>query len=283
MAAPPPPRIGLIVTGKEALEDFTLFVKTLEQWHPTAELFVYTDEETPVHQIKSKLTIHTKEAMNKYKGLKRPQMERTKGTIYDSLFKDYTYEKAEVLEWMFGQNSTEPAWFLDADISHLAPLPSIPPNTELALSQHMIKPQDEARYGKYNAGYMWFKSAALLPKWKELGHKSRFFEQAALEDLANSLPKEAVYEFPPQVNFGWWRMQQSTTPQREIQERFSLFRADQSIGIRYDGKPLQSFHTHWYSQTAFECVSFRLWFDNFTRKFKSHKPIANYRRLIGLE
>jgi len=277
------PRIGLIVTGKEALDDFTLFVKTLEQWHPSAELFVYTDEETPIGQIKTKLTIHTKTAMNKYKGLKRPQMEKLKGIVYDSLFKDYTYEKAAVLEWMFAQNPLEPAWFLDADISHLAPLPTIPPTAELALSQHMIKPQDEARYGKYNAGYMWFKSADLVPKWKELGHTSRFFEQAALEDLANVLPKEAVHEFPPQVNFGWWRMQQSTTPQQTIQDRFSLFRGDQSIGIRYDGKPLQSIHTHWYSQTAFECVSFRMWFDNFTKKFKSHKPLNAYRKLIGLE
>jgi hypothetical protein len=276
-------RIGLIVTGKEALDDFTLFVKTLEQWHLTAELFVYTDSETPVNQIKTKLTIHTKHAMDRYKGLKRTQMEKLKGTVYDSLFKDYTYEKASVLEWMFGIQPTMPAWFLDADISHLAPLPAIPPSAELALSQHMIKPQDEARYGKYNAGYMWFKSNALISKWKDLGHQSRFFEQAALEDLANSLPKEALYEFPPQVNFGWWRMQQSTFPQHEIQTRFTIFRNDQSIGIRYMGKPLQSIHTHWFSTTAFECVSFRMWFDTFTNKFKTHKPIQIYRRLIGLE
>ena len=275
------PRIGLIVTGKEALDDFALFVKTLEQWHPTAELFVYTDSETPVSQIKTKLTIRTKQFMDRYKGLNRAQMEKLKGTVYDSLFKDYTYEKAAVLEWMFETQAT-PAWFLDADISHLAPLPIIPETTELALSQHMIKPQDEARYGKYNAGYMWFKSATLVPKWKELGHKSRFFEQAALEDLANSLPQGALYEFPPQVNFGWWRMQQSTVPQRDIQAKFSIFRGDQSIGIRYDGKPLQSIHTHWFSTTAFECVSFRMWFDNFTTKFKTHKPIQNYRKLIGL-
>ena len=84
------PRIGLIVTGKEALDDFTLFVKTLEQWHPTAELFVYTDSETPISQIKTKLTIRVKQAMDKYKGLKRAQMEKLKGTVYDSLFKDYT-------------------------------------------------------------------------------------------------------------------------------------------------------------------------------------------------
>jgi len=277
-----PPRIGLIVTGKDAFADFALFIRTLEQWHPNAELFVYTDSDTPVNLVKTKLNLRYKTAMDQYKGLKRAQMETMKGIFYDSLFKDYTYEKAAVLDWMFETQATEPAWFLDADISHLAPLPLIPDGTELALSQHMIRPASEAKYGKYNAGYMWFKSAALIPKWKILGHSSRFYEQAALEDLANSIPKEALYEFPAQVNFGWWRMQQSTTSQRDIQAKFSIFRNDKSIGIRYDGKPLQSIHTHWYSTTEFECVAFRMWFDTFTSKFKTHKPLQNYRKLIGL-
>jgi len=278
-----PHRIGLIVTGKEALEDFNLFVKTLERWHPDAILYVFSDSETSTSQIKTKLIIHERKAMDQYKGLKRQQMERTKGHLYDSLFKDYTYEKAKVLEWMFADNPAEPAWFLDADISHLAPLPTIPATAELALSQHMIRPQDEARFGKYNAGYMWFKNASLIPKWKELGFTSRFYEQAALEEIAASLPKESLYEFPPQVNFGWWRMQQSTTPQPIIQQKFSIFRNEESIGIRYDGKPLQSIHTHWFNNTAFECVSFRMWFDEFTKKFKAHKPLQHYRHLVGLE
>jgi len=177
-------RIGLIVTGKEALADFTVFVRTLELWHPDAELFVYTDTATPVHTVKFKGRIHVRPAMDRYRGLNRQQMERTRGTVYDSLFKDYTYEKAGVLEWMFSVSPTEPAWFLDADISHLGPLPEIPATAALALSPHMIRPGDEARYGRYNAGFMWFRSGDLIEKWRELGHTSRFYEQAALEGLA---------------------------------------------------------------------------------------------------
>jgi hypothetical protein len=183
---------------------------------------------------------------------------------------------------MFEIQPTKPAWFLDADISHLAPLPIIPETIELALSPHMIRPNDELKYGKYNAGFMWFKSNSLIATWKALGHTSRFYEQAALEDIAKTLPIDALYEFPSQVNFGWWRMQQSTLPQKTIQAKFSIFRGDQSVGIRYEGKPLQSIHTHWFSTTAFECVSFRMWFDEFTKKFITHKPIQQYRKFIGL-
>lgn len=276
-------RIGLIVTGKEALEDFTLFVRTLEQWHPDAELFVYTDSQTTCTGVATTAIVHVRVEMDRYKGLNRSQMERTRGVVYDSLFKDYTYEKAAVLEWMFSVAPTEPAWFLDADISHLAPLPEIPATAVLALSQHMIRPGDEARYGRYNAGFMWFRSGDLLGLWRKLGHTSRFYEQAALEDLATASAATAgkLHEFPIQVNFGWWRMQQSTVSQAVIQGRFSLFRGDTSVGIRYDGKPLQSIHTHWFS-SAVECVVFRRWFDEFTRPYKSHKPIAVYRRLVGL-
>lgn len=282
------PRIGLIVTGADTAQDFTLFVRSIEQWHPYAELFVYTDDDTePILEalkFKYKITIHTRRALSAYKGMTRRQMETTKGVTYANLWTDFMYEKAAVLEWIFETQATasaSSAWFLDADISHLAPLPTIPSTAVLALSQHMIRPQDEANYGKYNGGFLWFKDSSLLPAWREAGHTSRFYEQAALETIA-TLAGEGLYEFPPQVNFGWWRMQQSITPQCDIQAKFSIFRHEQSIGIRYDGKPLQSIHTHWFSTTAFECVSFRMWFDDFTRKFQTYKPIQTYRRLIGL-
>jgi len=277
------PHIGLIVTGKEALMDFNVFVRSLEQWHPDAELFVYTDSETSVRSVKFKGAIHIREAMGRYKGLNRQQMERMPGAVYDSLFKDYTYEKAAVLEWMFSEGSASGVWFLDADISHLAPLPTIPDTAVLALSQHMIRPGDEMRYGRYNAGFMWFGCKDLIGMWRELGHTSRFYEQAALEVLGQSTSATGkLHEFPAQVNFGWWRMQQSSLSQAVIQSRFSLFRGDTSIGIRYDGAALQSIHTHWFSDAP-ECVAFRRWFDGFTRSYKSHKPIQQYRRLVGLD
>ena len=281
------PRIGLIVTGAETAQDFQHFLNTLEKWHPNAELFVYTDDATEqlIKTAKFKGVIRRKVQLNAYKGLNRAQMEKIKGVTYANLWTDFMYEKAAVLEWIFEIQATEkpePAWFLDADISHLAPLPAIPSTATVALSPHAIRPQDEAKYGKYNGGFLWFKDSSLITEWRKAGFTARFFEQSALEDIAK-LAGETLYEFPPQVNFGWWRMQQSTLPQKDIQALFSIFRNDQSVGIRYDGKPLQSIHTHWYSTTAFECVSFRMWFDEFTKKFKTHKPIQQYRKLIGLE
>ena len=280
------PHIGLIVMGRSTFKDFTLFVKSLELWHPDAQLFVFTDTETEpeIKALRFKGKIHTKPVLDPYKGLTRPQMEKIIGNFYATLWTDFMYEKTNVMEWMFDtQKAPQGIWFMDADISHTGPLPEIPAGTQLALSPHMIKVADEAKYGKYNAGYLWLNDRSLLPVWRNYGQTSRFFEQSALEDVKNHVSPLAFYEFPIQVNFGWWRMLQSDTSMAEIQAKFSLFRKDPGLGLRYDGKPVQSFHTHWYDDKAFESQMFRLWFDNFTKKFTAHKPIQQYRQWLGLQ
>ena len=271
--------IGLIVTGKEALADFRIFCKTLEVWHPDATLYIYTDSVTPLDSVKFKGTMNIKVALDAYKGLTRTDMEARPGVKYDSLFKDYTYEKANVLEWMWLLTpSLTGAWFLDADICHLAPLPPIPATATLALSPHMIRPVDEGLFGRYNAGFMWFKTPDFLDKWRAFATVSRFFEQAALEDIA-LLAGTGLYEFPAQVNFGWWRMVQGTATPPDVQARFSLNRADKSIGLRYLDKPLQSVHTHWF-QTTGAAGYFNQWLRQYLERFKSHRPIQTFLRIL---
>ena len=273
--------IGLIVTGKEALSDFRIFCKTLEVWHPDATLYIYTDSETAIDSVVFKGTKHVRVALDAYKGLTRSDMEARPGKLYDSLFKDYTYEKANVLDWMWTVNptlDTTGAWFLDADICHLAPLPPIPTSATLALSPHMIRPVDEGLFGKYNAGFMWFKTRDFLDKWRAFASVSRFFEQAALEDIA-VVAGSGLYEFPIQVNFGWWRMVQGTSPPPDIQGRFSFNRSDKSIGLRYQDKPLQSVHTHWF-QTSGAAGYFNQWLRQYLDKFKTHPPIQRFLRSL---
>ena len=271
--------IGLIVTGPEALADFHIFCKTLEVWHPDAHLYVYTDSVTPVPSTPFKGTLHVRVAMDAYRGLTRSDMEARRGVLYDSLFKDYTYEKANVLEWMWETLDTGGLWFLDADICHLAPLPPVPETATLALSPHGIRAADERLYGKYNAGFMYMNDKRLLEAWRTFGTASRFFEQAALEDIAQ-LSTTALYEFPPQVNFGWWRMYQGASPPPDIQARFGIHRPDKSIGLRYMDAPVQSFHTHW-GQTSSVTGLFNTWVRTYLRRIAAHPPVARFLRAIG--
>jgi hypothetical protein len=170
---------------------------------------------------------------------------------------------------------------MDADISHLAPLPTIPSHATVALSPHYIRDADCRLYGKYNAGFLWIKSRELLDAWRDAAPTSRFFEQAALEYVA-AVAAGGLYEFPPQVNFGWWRMYQASAAPPAIMAKFSIFRSDTSVGVRYDGAPLQSIHTHWSDTSSSTAGAFNAWFEQWTRTFaRLHRPLAAFRTAIG--
>ena len=277
------PTIGLIVTGADALKDFSVFIKTLETWHPNAVLYVLTDSKTNLSSVQRKCKINTKITLDAYAGKTRKVMEKMPGKVYDTLFKDFTYEKANVLRWMFeAQPSLKDTgvWLMDADIVHLAPLPDIPKTATLALCPHYINSQDEALYGHYNAGMLWLKDSSLINVWCEAGKTSRFFEQASLEVIAEKA-KATLYEFPVQVNFGWWRMFQGKDDKKEVQNKFSLFRADNSVGVRYDGVCLQSIHTHSFDRSPGANGFFNIWLAAWLTKFASaHPPLAEWKRIV---
>lgn len=280
------PAIGLIVTGKDAIHDFKIFVKTLNLWESNVNLYIYTDSlsETEILKIKNNNTninFNIKQALNSYAGKNRIIMENITGKHYNSLWTDFMYEKANVVEWMLLENPTSGVWFLDADISFLASLPIIPTTATLALSPHYIRLGDCAKFGYYNGGFLWFKDSSLLAAWREHGITSTFYEQKSLENIAK-LAGDKLYEFPPSVNFGWWRMYQGVKSIQEIQSEFSFNRSTtvNCSGIYYKGEPLQSVHTHWYPNNDMLTNMFNDWLKAYANKFKSHKLLGNYIRTI---
>lgn len=276
------PSIGLIVTGPDALKDFQVFVKSLELWHPDAILYVLTDSKTSLNTIQHVCKLNIKISLDAYAGKTRKIMEKTKGVKYDTLFKDYTYEKANVLRWMLETQPTLKStgiWFMDADIIHAGPLPTIPSTATLALCPHYIRPFDESLYGRYNAGMFWLKDTSLIDVWCTAGQTSRFFEQASLEVIADKA-KATLYEFPIQVNFGWWRMFQGLDDKKVVQSKFTFSDKAHNLGIYYDGVPIQSFHSHASERLPGDCAFFNIWFNMWLNKYTSYGPLENWKRIV---
>lgn len=284
MATASAPHICVVATGANAWKELQICLTTLEVWHPDARVYVATDSQTyPALRFKGSITLLR--TLDAYRGLCRADMEAMTGRIYPSLFTDFTFEKAALLQHVFtvaeADARTSGVWFLDADITLLAPLPAIPISARVALSPHAIRAADEARYGRYNAGFLWLRDPTLLDVWRAAGHRSRFYEQAALEAVAAACRPEELYEFPPSVNFGWWRMYQGHASPATIQAQFRLHRADHSTGIRYGDAPLQSVHTHWY-ETAGVTGAFNAWFRDYVGKFRTHAPVGRLLRTIAM-
>jgi hypothetical protein len=189
-------------------------------------------------------------------------------------------EKATIMDWVFTMRPEAKetgVWFLDADICLLAPLPKLPTGSRIGLSPHYIRAVDEGRYGHYNAGMIWLRDPALLDIWRKAAYGSRFYEQAALEAVGNSVSAEERVEFPIQDNFGWWRYLQSADPPPVIQGRLGYNRALAGCGLTYEGQALRSLHTHWDEASEFNAwMRTKLEFVG-----KAHAPAKAFLKSLG--
>lgn len=257
MTSSVPFNVATLATSN-AIRDLNVLLFTLELWHdipPTVWLFC--DEAVKnwltTRQPKYPGKIHTQLALQRYTGLTRQQMEHSPGLSSPSLFGDFTEEKTELMNWAIRASGSKPGgvFFLDADITLLGPLPlplSLPKDVKLVLSPHFIRPSDEAKFGHFNAGFIWTNDPTFPVEWKEACGYSRFFEQAALEDFA-----QRADVFEREHNYGWWRMFQSEKSVKENKDEWKIARADMDdgfCGIRIGSVPLRSVHLHWYDPST---------------------------------
>jgi len=184
-------------------------------------------------------------------------MENVPGLHFPTLWLDFMAEKLNLLEWVFSTESksaTEGVLFCDADICFLGPLLDIPETAKLAASSHQIRPHDEARFGKYNGGMLWLTSPRQIEAWRAACATSRFFEQAAIEDLVSITPFKEMYEIPRTQNYGWWRLWQGTKPAVELKSEWSV-----DSNILVGGEPLGSVHTHFGEKRDVATFQYNLW------------------------
>jgi hypothetical protein len=120
---------------------------------------------------------------------------------------------------------------------------------KLILSRHMIRGNDEKRFGIYNAGFLYMSDSSIPNKWKNYTYTSKFFEQLSMEDLANEF-RDSLDEFSVQNNYGWWRLFQGKEPIETLKSKWGIKRTSETSGISVEDKPLLSVHTHWKTNDA---------------------------------
>jgi hypothetical protein len=246
------------LANEHALQDLELFLKTLALWNanpPPLYIFCTKLVADAIKAFKYPGKIHTKQVLQSYEGISRADMEKApskKG--YPNLFYDFTLEKCALMDWSLKSvsagNKERGVLFCDADLFWLGPLPKIPAGKRLALSHHYIKRVDEMKYGIYNAGCLWTNDAEMPSAWLQASKTSRFFEQAALEDLALKYNEDQLFKFGQEVNYGWWRMFQSDVPHQEKQAEWMIKRDAQQghSGLVVKDMPLVCIHTHFKTE-----------------------------------
>lgn len=264
-----------------AIHDLKVFLFTLDLFNvvkPTVYLLCDTKTaDLLANETLYSGPLHISTGLDRYGEVSRKKMIGRQGTVYKTLWEDFMMEKAAVIEQAL---AVEPAvFFFDSDICFMGPLPQIPATAKVAVSPHMIKPRDEERFGKFNAGFMWTNDKRVPNMWRHESHTSRFFDQAALEDIVNNFQPENVYEFPKQNNYGWWRMYQSTEPSSSQQKHWSITRTAETAGISVDGHQLLSIHTHWSETVDLTTRHFNFFVYNFLIRLGEHphaKALCNF-------
>lgn len=226
------------LANTNCLDDLKIFLQTLQLFNTILpDVYLYCDTYIDIinltHYYKGNL--YKKVALDEYHGLTRQEMEKTKGKIFKTQWEDFMCEKMNLLEWTHLHVSR--VLFCDSDICFMGPLPNVPDGCELGLSRHEIRTFDEIRFGLYNGGFVFTANKDIPKIWREATHTSRYFEQAALEDL---IKEYKPYFFPIQNNYGWWRLLQGKQSTDILKKTWSL----KDTIIYVEGKPLLSIHTH---------------------------------------
>jgi hypothetical protein len=222
------------LANTNAYNDLKVFLYTLQLFNKNLpDIYLYCDTYIDIIDLEYKGNIYKKVALDEYDGLTREQMEKTKGKIFKTQWEDFMCEKMNLLEW----TQCERVLFCDSDICFMGPLPTISDGCELGLSRHEIRTFDEIRFGLYNGGFVFSGNKDIPKRWREATHTSRYYEQAALEDLTKFFKP---YFFPIQNNYGWWRLLQGKESFDKLKDKFSV----KNKTIYYEDKQLLSIHTH---------------------------------------
>ena len=279
------PAVVCTLSTINTIKDLKVFFFTLDLFNPVKpKVYLLCDTETsklaPL-MYKGQIIIDT--GLDNYGTVNRKQMTNQRGLIYKTLWEDFMMEKATIMDIAFEKENA--VFFFDSDICFLGQLPQIPENVKIGVSQHMIKPIDEDRYGKYNAGFMWTNDKKVPNLWRNASKTSRFYDQAALEDVVKEFQINTVHNFTIHNNYGWWRMYQSTESPTNLQKNWSMFRNDPTpnVGIRIGSMPLLSIHTHWAELTDHVTRNYNIFVVGFLNRLGKHPPAQSLLKFLVKE
>jgi hypothetical protein len=239
-----PSSYSTLFAGERGI-DAVVFLTSLALHHPNAHVYISSDSDTYEWFLEHakvlfyRLDLHWMLALDKYNlHQKREEMEA------QNTWNDFMLEKVNVLEEALKHHND--TLLLDADFVLLEPiyLPADASadhksNYQLGVSPHYMKESECAKYGRYNGGMLWTNQFELGQVWRKFSAVSRYFEQAAIEDLA---VKYTSFEFGPEHNLGFWRPVHNELGLKEFYTHFYFDDPTQSIMLR--NQTIATVHTH---------------------------------------
>ena len=230
-----PSSFSSICTSNCAFELVGLLL-SLSVYHPNEKMFILCDTKTKeiidnmTPQPKLQITWFIE--LDKYDGMNRQIMER-KGN-----WSEFQMSKANIMSHAL--KNVNDTLFLDGDIIITDTINDIDMSKDLGVSPQFISKSHVDRTGYYNGGMLWTKNKEVPNDWIFFTKKSRYFDQASIEDLAK---KYSYFEFGENYNLQCWRFLLSDESPQQISNHITS-----KDKLYYKNKPLKFVHTHFLVQ-----------------------------------
>ncbi len=259
------------IATKKCKNELVGFLLSLSIHHPNTNVYVMCDTETKQEILDltpyPRLNINFIVTLDKYSNYNRSEMVSMK--IWD----EFQMQKAEVIyQALENENDTI---FLDSDIlitGHIF----VDKTKNLGVSPHYIRKRYTDLYGYFNGGVLWTSSKSVKDKWIEYTKKSRYHDQASIEDLVKDAEFNS-FMFGEEYNMSWWRLNQSDEPALKIASYFGFNPHTQQIF--YKNKELKFIHTHFNDNPDYK--SFNMLMKKLLQNSCKYKELAIVFRIIN--
>lgn len=256
-----------ICTHSAAFELVGLLL-SLSIYHPGSPMVIISDSRTKymIEEITPQPNLNIKWLimLNKYSNHNRTSMEQ------QGIFGEFLNFKAIAIQQALMDYSD--TLLLDTDIIVTGVISSIDKSKDLGVSPHYMKKEATDKYGYYNSGMLWTKHPEVSKDWIEFNKTSRFFEQAAVEDLAK---KYSHFCFGENYNIQGWRIYHHPEGKDAFMKNFGY--NDKIQQVFYKNAQVKCIHTHLRDKTFGE---FNNLFFRYFQMAKMYKILAIMFRVI---
>lgn len=260
-----PSSFSTICTSNCAFELVGLLL-SLSVFHPDETIYILCDTKTKgiidTMTPQPKLQIKWVIELDKYGGMNRQMMDKM------GIWSNFQMSKSLVIKYAL---RTHPdTLFLDCDIIITHCINGIDMSKDIGVSPQFISKRYIDETGYYNGGMLWTKNTNVPDDWILFTKKSRYFDQASIEDLVR---KYSHFEFGEEYNLQAWRMYLSNEDKQTIANHITS-----SDTLYYKNKPLRFIHTHFHDarfKQFNECIIHHL------SSSKMYKVLAIIYRVIN--
>jgi hypothetical protein len=206
---------------------------SLSLFHPESTIYISCDTDTRniINILTPRPLINMVwiENLNEYGCKTRAQM------VHEGIWSDFQMAKARVIEHAL--QTEEDTLFLDSDIILFNPIKCIDKGRDIGVSPQFIPEKSLRETGYYNGGVLWTKNINVPKDWIKYTKRSRYYDQASIEDLVK---KYTHFKFGEEYNIQAWRWVLNGA-EATIRAFEGTCKKD---GIVYKGKPCGFIHTH---------------------------------------